>query len=325
MYDWIKNNSLLEYIAEEDRINFDRPDFRMEKVDMMTIPTSATVLAQLFLSPSVWLNDNIMHEIWGQNEEIRRLIMDEVAPHFLDVKLCVKEGEIETIYMRHVRPESKALLDSVQTGILPVMEDLYRHRDTSLWHHKGRRKLLYYTVKNEAISSSKLPDTQGLEKVLQKAYFDRNEDYRLLPLGWTFDDSLRESAALRFFAGFVPVLTLVVDSETNQVITLGLSREEMKYRVKLNSAKPGPPRRNKDFLYLDMGRGLVYVIHLKEQPPITSWDELKESTVYRLGIDQKFEEFDHEHGESIPEGRGFFFSQDSIQSMVKTVNRAIGD
>lgn len=62
--------------------------------------------------------------------------MDEVAPHFLDVKLCVKEGEIETIYMRHVRPESKALLDSVQTGILPVMEDLYRHRDTSLWHHK---------------------------------------------------------------------------------------------------------------------------------------------------------------------------------------------
>lgn len=52
MYDWIKNNSLLEYIAEEDRINFDRPDFRMEKVDMMTIPTSATVLAQLFLSPA---------------------------------------------------------------------------------------------------------------------------------------------------------------------------------------------------------------------------------------------------------------------------------
>jgi hypothetical protein len=309
VYDWIKGCSLVEYCEKEKRMDFDQPSFHMEKVTMDQFPSTMTALAQYFTAGSIWLTDNFSVGIPGHNEEVRRLIMEELASHFVDVKLCITEGEIETIYMQHVRPESKKLFADAKTSVLPVMEDLYRHHEISEWRHEGRKKLLYYTVNISALKPYDAADTQGLKTVLRKAYLDQGKEFVLMPLGWLFDDSLRDSIALRFFAGFVPSLTLVIDSDSNQVITLQMSREEFRHPVMLNTVKSKLPRRNKDCLYLDIGMGLIYVVNLKE------------STVYRLAEDEEFEGFNHENGEPIPEGVGFFFDQDFIKSMIEVINQ----
>ncbi|AIQ12805.1 hypothetical protein [Paenibacillus durus] len=323
MYDWINKRSLVEYIAQEDQMEFEHKDFRFEKIVTESTPGDITSLAQFFMAGSIWLNDNFQIGIPVHDEEVLKLVVSEVAPHFKEVKQCMAQGEVNVIYMKNVKPGSKMLFASAKNGVLPVMADLYRHRDLSNWYIGRKRNVLHYTVNGNALQSYSIPGTSALRTVLEKAFWGRDEPYVLLPTGWIFDDSLRDSAALRFFAGFVPCLTLVIDADSNEVITLQLSREESRHQIRLNSARPNPPRRNKDHLYLDIGRGLVYVINLAGQSPILNWDELKESTIYSLSKNQKYAEFDHEHGVSLPEGRGLFFSEEWVQAMIDTVNREL--
>lgn len=89
-----------------------------------------------------------------------------------------------------------------------------------------------------------------------------------MPVGWMFEDSLRNSALLRFLAGFVPHVTMLVDADSNEVVVLRMGENELLYTLKLNSAKPQPPRRHNNYLYLDMGIGLVFVVDLAGQPPV---------------------------------------------------------
>ncbi|QWU13615.1 hypothetical protein SAMN04487895_103292 [Paenibacillus sophorae] len=325
MYDWINKRSLVEYIAQEEQMEFEHKDFRFEKIVTENTPDGITSLAQFFMVGSIWLADNYRIGIPVQDEDVLKLVMSEVAPHFIDVKQCVALGSVKEIYMQNVKPGSRMLFAMAKNGVLPVMGDLYRHHDLSERYIGRKRNVLHYTVNGSALQPYPIPDASALRTVLQKAYFDRNEPYVLLPTGWTFDDSLRDSAALRFFAGFVPCLSLVIDADSNEVITLHLSREESRHQIRLNSARPNPPRRNKDHLYLDIGRGLVYVINLTGQSPILNWDELKESTIYRLPKDQKYAEFDHEYGERLPEGRGLFFGEEWVHAMIDTVNRELKD
>ncbi|MDT3426382.1 hypothetical protein J2Z22_001908 [Paenibacillus forsythiae] len=323
MLNWINKRSLVEYIAEEERMEFGQPDFRFERIAAEDMPDGITPLAQFFMAGSIWLSDDFQVILPVQDEETRKTVMKEIAPHFTDVKLCVSQGEIQEIYMQHVKPGSKMLFHSARSGVIPVMEDLYRHQDFTKTYIGRKRKLLHYTVNRSVLEPYPVAGDSALRAVLQKAYFDRNEQYVLLPLGWTFDESLRDSEALRFLAQIAPCLTLSVDADNNEVVTLHLSREEYKHQIRLNSARPKPPRRNRNHLYLDIGRGLVYVINLTGQPPIHHFDGLKEHRIYRLPKDQRFAEFDHEQGELLPEGDGLFFSEEGIQSMIDAINREL--
>lgn len=144
-----------------------------------------------------------------------------------------------------------------------------------------------------------------------------------MPRGWQFDDNLKESAALRFFAGLAPFLALTVDADTGRVLALYLSRHEPKRTILLNSARPSAPRRSGEVLYFDMGQALVYVVHLRGQQPIKTLRDLNKLKLYRMAEDETFADFKHEYGERAPEGFGLLRDKDSIQSMIDTINREI--
>lgn len=74
-----------------------------------------------------------------------------------------------------------------------------------------------------------------------------------MPVGWIFEDSLRDSALLRFLAGFVPYVTMLVDADSNEVVVLRMSENECSHTLKLNSAKPQPPRRHNNYLSYGYG------------------------------------------------------------------------
>lgn len=60
---------------------------------------------------------------------------------------------------------------------------------------------------------------------------------------------------------------MLVDADSNEVVVLRMSENECSHTLKLNSAKPQPPRRHNNYLYLDMGIGLVFAVDLAGQLP----------------------------------------------------------
>lgn len=58
---------------------------------------------------------------------------------------------------------------------------------------------------------------------------------------------------------------MLVDADSNEVVVLRMSENECSHTLKLNSAKPQPPRRHNNYLYLDMGIGLVFAVDLAGQ------------------------------------------------------------
>lgn len=45
-----------------------------------------------------------------------------------------------------MKPGSAGLFHETETGILPVMKDVYRHYDSGHWYSAQKRRLVHYTV-----------------------------------------------------------------------------------------------------------------------------------------------------------------------------------
>ena len=325
MFEWIQNYSALAYSSKQERMNFDDDNSRFEMNRIMTDePTEMSALGQYFTASSVWLSDDFTVVIPMLDEEVQDRVMQEVAPHFSKVKQLVRKGRMESLYLQHMKPESVKLFNENQAGILPVMKDLHRHRDNGDRFSGHKRNLVYYTVKVNVLEPYEEEGAGKLQALLRKAFFgELVTDYGHLPLGWQFDDSLRHSVALRFLAGFAPNLTITVDQDTNEVVMLHLSQKELIHTLDLKSAQPQPPRRRGDHLYLDIGHGLVYVVNLRGQPPVTDRKGFQDAVVYFLAEGSGFADFNHETAERIPEGRGLFFDEESLQAMIDAVNREL--
>lgn len=325
MFDWIRNHSLIEYIEEELRIDVSHPGFRMEQLLLDQEPEQMTALAQFFAAVSVWGNDNTMNIIPVDDGEVRKLVMDELSIHYQNVRLCIEEHRTQLVYLQQMKTKSAELFATANPKFMMVLEDLYREpRSKDQMHLMGKkRSLLYYSVDPSSLTSFDVDGTASLKLLLNQTYLERGESFVLQPRGWVLDDGLSESLALRFFAGFVPALTLVVDADTDQVISLELSRAEIRHEVELNGARPSAPRRNNHFLYLDLGGGLIYVIDLEGQPEVKTWEDINKRDVYKLEDKERFAQFDHERAEPISGGFSIFLDQDSLESLLEAVNRKL--
>jgi hypothetical protein len=324
MYEWIKDRCLLEYSAKQERFELGRlTGFYKNRLTMDKPPSGMTVLGQYFIASSVLDDESFAQVIPVQDEEFRAILMEQVAPHFKVVREAGHEGVIESLFLEQLRPESKILFEETKTGILPVIQDLYRHKDMSSHYHGGKRQLIHYPVNLKLLKPYDAPDVQELKTLLRKFYFKSGGESSLMPVGWMFEDSLRDSALLRFLAGFVPHVTMLVDADSNEVVLLRMGENELSHTLELNSAKPQPPRRHNNYLYLDMGIGLVFVVDLAGQPPVEDWNDLRAKQGYYLPEDSDFADFDHETAAPIPEGIGLFFDSDFTKAMVEAVNREL--
>jgi hypothetical protein len=196
--------------------------FNLKKVSFEST-SSMTELARFVSAGSVLLVDNMMNTLSAKDDTARNLILNDIAPHFIDVKVVYVEDEVEVINMQYLKEESKKLFDSTSNGIILVMHDLYRNRNMSVWKSEQRRELIQFTVKIDELNVYDIPNTKDIKEFLKKGYFDLGEEFSLIPTGWTIEEELKESITLRFFATFIPCITLVVDSTNRQVVLLQLS------------------------------------------------------------------------------------------------------
>ncbi|WP_248926856.1 hypothetical protein [Paenibacillus hamazuiensis] len=199
--------------------------FYLKKIDDNKTPREMSELAAFFAAASVLIDEGTMVSLPVRNEAASRMVLAEIAPHFNDVKIVYVDDEADVVNMRLIKPESAALFHNGRSGISGIMRDFFRTGDISLWTSERRRKIGSFTVDNSKLAPYDVPDTQSLKQYITSAYFNAEEDLSLTPTGWTFEDGLRDSIALRFFAAFVPQITLVVDLDEGRVIGVDLSKE----------------------------------------------------------------------------------------------------
>jgi hypothetical protein len=223
LFDWIEesmptNRSAKQILGRR---------FNLKKVSLES-PAYMTELARLLSAGSALLSDNMMNVYSAKDETVRYLIMNDIAPHFEDVKIVYVEDEIDVVNMQYLKEESKKMFDSTNNGIIQVIHDLFRNNDMSVWTDGKKRELTRYSVKLNELDKYDIDNINDIQDFFTKGYFDLNEEFGFIPTGWTFVDELKESKALRFFATFIPTITLVVDLSDKQVVMIQLSGDSMK-------------------------------------------------------------------------------------------------
>lgn len=341
MYAWLKNYSELEFEPERPLQRFNSgsalPQINWEKVETPPVE-QMSLIGQFFTVNSAWLGDDIQLSATCRLEQSRKIMMEEVAPHFTKVM----EGEEEegprdegirwNLSFKQLKPESAELFEQTSTAVMPLIEDLYRHRNfEDSYMRKGREqppiRFRVDPAQLEPCSTSLLTELAPLKEFLLITFFDKRDppEYALMPLGWTLDDDLKHSLALRFFASFVPTLELYVDAQTRQVDFVLMSFSPMKQVLKLNQPKPDAPRVYHDHLYYDIGQELVMVVdlHAAEQKAktekLTAWEQVESQSVYLRDEGVAFEQFDHEENGEVLEGFCFLYNQTTLNRMLNTV------
>lgn len=332
MFDWLKPYSLIEFREEErrtfppSRFRFGKKEIANKTADIMTALGQYFTAAAMAMGLSEQEYEHMVVDLPAPDEDTKRLILAEIAPHFTQVQQNVEADDTAVIRMQGLRREAKPLFARTVTETLPIIKDLYRHPGRQEQLYKERRTILHYPVDTDRLKpyEPERPDElDGLKKLLTKAFIESGREFNLIPSGWSFDAELCESPALRFFGSFVPAIGLYVDDDTLEVVMLQLTGQDMKHPVILRKEKPGQTRTVDSFLYFYLSEGLVYVIDLRDQAPIEQWKDLKSCLLFQLDPDTRFSEFDHTSGVQVREGISLLFKQDTIRGMVETVNRYI--
>jgi hypothetical protein len=197
--------------------------FHLKKMSFVDSPSFIDALAIYFIACSVLIDENMMNTLYIRDENTRNLLLNSVAPHFREVKKVYVENKHEVVNMQYVRKESVELFHSNTSHIKQLVHDIYRTKDMSIWQHEGKRDLDYYSVNLSELAPLAIPHTNEIVRYLTIEYLDQDEAFRFIPTGWEFEQSLKNSVALRFFSTFASIITLIVDKTMNQVIMVEIT------------------------------------------------------------------------------------------------------
>ncbi|GEM_PF-6301374 len=148
----------------------------------------------------------------------------------------------------------------------------------------------------------------------------------LSPLGWKLGDELKESLILRFFAGFVPYLTLYVDRRTQEVAWILMSMSPLRHSLKTGETAPVPSKQIGRHLYFDIGQELVLAVDLNKQAQKgrpESWDQVETAGFYLRREGTSFADFDPTEKGQQREGLFAIFDDPSKKRMLAAVLEAL--
>lgn len=218
MLEWIKKTTPVD----ETRGIRHRP-FYLRKFNFEQPPSSINEIALFFLAGSVILDESMMLSLYAKSDSVQKTIMNDIAPHFEDVKIVYVENEIEIINMQQIKCKSVLLFNKSDSEVIEIIKDLYRTNDMSVWKPEGIRETSHYAVNKEKLDKRNCSVFVELQRFITEAYMDIGEPLVLFPTGWNLEDGLIKSPFLVFMASFVPIITLLVDDSNNQVVAVKLS------------------------------------------------------------------------------------------------------
>jgi hypothetical protein len=123
--------------------------FHFERLYFNDVPTKINELGQFFTAASFLLAENTMVQLPASDKAALELIKRDIAPHFINVKVVMVEGQVEVVMMQHLKDSSLQMLQDIAIdGLHPVVLDLYRSKDMNLLGpHKSQRRIRTFKVR----------------------------------------------------------------------------------------------------------------------------------------------------------------------------------
>jgi hypothetical protein len=204
--------------------NSEAGDLKIERLTSSTKINKMSSFCQIFASLDVLLNEDGLLQVPTPNKIAISAIMNEVVPHYLDVKQIFFNGKLQQLNVRGLKEESKKIVEDLLTnGIYPVIPDLYRTKGSSF--RTGPTKVKYYSINQGLIDPLYIKETEKVRDFICCSFFIQNGFISIQPTGWYLEDELKNSITLRTFTTFAKQMVLVVNSVDNSVIGLDIYGE----------------------------------------------------------------------------------------------------
>ena len=212
MFEWI--SEIEEPILGSKEVN---GELRLKRIESKEDLFRINEICQLFASFDVILNENALTSFPTPNQKAKSIIMNDVVPHYVDVKQIFIDGKLKEINVRGLKEKSKKMIeDLLLNGIYPVVPDLFRSK--SLEMRSYPKTLKYYTINKQYINELYIKETEDLFDFLNCSFFAENGSIMLQPTGWTLEDNLKESVTIRTFSSFAKQVVLVVNVSDKSVV-----------------------------------------------------------------------------------------------------------
>ncbi|WP_066400259.1 hypothetical protein [Neobacillus mesonae] len=216
---------MLKWITEIDespfRFNFDNGEYSIKRMISSVEINEMSPVCQFFASIDVILGIDFVTSLPTPNDYALETILNEVVPHYLDIKQIFIDGKLKEINVRGLKKESKRIVqDLLSNDIYPVFPDLYRTKNLNL--ATGPRELKYYLVNQEMIESLHIEETEKIRGFFMSSFFTERGSIMLQPTGWKLDDKLKDSVTIRTFSTFAKQIVLVVDHKDMSVVGLDI-------------------------------------------------------------------------------------------------------
>jgi hypothetical protein len=216
VYEWLKEieEPIFPYKEETG-------DLKIQRVHSNTSLSKLSPVCQMFASVNVIFKLDFLSSFPAPNDLALNIILNEIAPHYSEVRKIFIDEKLVEINVRYLKAESEQMLnDSLSYGINPIVSDLYRNMEYNISAYP--RELKYYIVIKEKIKQKVLNGTEELKEFLRCSFFAKNGLLSLIPSGWFLDDTLKESVTLQSISTFAKQIILVVNENDNRVIAIDI-------------------------------------------------------------------------------------------------------
>lgn len=219
----IRGVNVFKWIAEIDeppfKSNRENGDLSIKRMNSLTELNGMSTVCQFFATFDVILDTNSLISIPTPNDKALETVMNEIVPHFSEVKQIFINGKLKAINVRCLKIESKKIVqDLLLNGVYPVMPDLFRTKHLNL--ATERRVLKRYLVNQELIEPLSIKETEEIREFFSNSFFTERGSIAVQPTGWTLEDHLQQSVTIRAFSTFAKHIVLVVDDKDMSVVLL---------------------------------------------------------------------------------------------------------
>jgi|GEM_PF-6236478 len=190
-----------------------RPRFEAVLADSLA-SGPMTALAQFFVAPIMWTDVHAVWHIPVREDGVYRQILCEIAPHF-EKTTKVTTGEAVQVNLQGLREHSKSMFMSLVSDhrLHPIVEDLYARKADDEQMPAGRTKS--YKVNLQAIAAH-LPQEHAFRELwdfFKHTFIHHQEILILMPVNWTFDETFKDSVAIKAFAGVCTSMSVQVNEQ----------------------------------------------------------------------------------------------------------------
>lgn len=208
-------------ISEPEKREVPAREMRFSGTERLTSPdvqNDMSLLGQFFVAPRVLIDGRTPVQIPLFDNEIREIVLQEIAPHFTSCKIMHFQGETKTIgLLTGVKPSSQELfLQLRKEGCLhPVIADLFR--DGKPTDESIPSAYTLCEINKESVGVSEPKGFSELWSFFCNTTIKEEGHFTAVPIGWEFGEHLTNSLYVQALNAVSSHIRMYVDTESQRV------------------------------------------------------------------------------------------------------------